>query len=156
MVEEEQGKRKPREKSSPAYKVSDRRHFTAEGDRRREFSEEDEKPGTPPSREEETVEAEQEPREGFERRPLDEPEGVDFTMLVNAMAQPALLFMGEIPHPSTGQPEVNLEQARIQVDMLDLLRVKCRGNLTAQEEGLLDRVLYELRMLYVSRTGKPG
>jgi hypothetical protein len=51
---------------------------------------------------------------------------------------------------------LDLEQARIQIDMLDVLRVKCRGNLSSQEEGLLERVLYELRMLYVARTSKPG
>ena len=77
-------------------------------------------------------------------------------MLVNAMAQPALLFLGEIPHPSTGEKNLDLEQARIQIDMLDLLRVKCRGNLTPPEEGLLEQVLYQLRMLYVSRTSEPG
>ncbi|ANM32054.1 hypothetical protein ABI59_03305 [Acidobacteria bacterium Mor1] len=74
-------------------------------------------------------------------------------MLLNAMAQPALLFLGEIPHPDSNQPTVDLVQARLQIDMLDLLRVKCRGNLTKQEEGLLDRVLYQLRMLYVTRSG---
>ena len=42
------------------------------------------------------------------------------------------------------------------IDMLDLLRVKCRGNLSAEEEGLLERVLYQLRMLYVARTGSQG
>jgi len=77
---------------------------------------------------------------------------VDFTMLLNAMVQPALIFLGEIPHPGTGKPEVNVEQAQIQIDLLDLLRVKCRGNLSAEEEGLLDRMLYQLRMLYVAQS----
>jgi hypothetical protein len=40
--------------------------------------------------------------------------------------------------------------------MLDLLRVKCRGNLTATEEKLLERVLYQLRMSYVAKTGSSG
>ncbi len=76
-------------------------------------------------------------------------------MLINAMAEPALLFLGEIPHPESNQPTVDLDRARIQIDMLDLLRVKCRGNLTPEEEGLLDRILYQLRMLYVSRAKQP-
>ncbi len=92
---------------------------------------------------------------GFQRRPLDEPEDVDFTMLINAMAQPALIFLGEIVHPATGKPEINIEQARLQIDLLDLLRVKCRGNLTNDEEGLLDGLLYQLRMLCVARSKKP-
>ncbi len=137
-------------------KITDRRHFTPSGDRR---------PGVGEDLEEatggsgvETAPREETPREsaGFERQPVDEPDGVDFTMLVNAMAQPALLFLGEIPHPATGQPSLDLEQARIQIDMLGLLRVKCRGNLTSQEERLLERILYELRMLYVARSGKTG
>ena len=81
--------------------------------------------------------------------------GVDFTMLINAMAQPALLFLGEIPHPATGKNHVDLEQARIQIDMLELLRVKCRGNLSSDEDGLLDRMLYQLRMLFVAKTKQP-
>ena len=76
-------------------------------------------------------------------------------MLINAMAQPALIFLGEIPHPGTGRPEINLEQARLQVDLLELLHVKCRGNLSHEEEALLDRMLYELRMLYVARSQSP-
>lgn len=87
---------------------------------------------------------------------MDEPEGVDFTMLVNAMAHPALLFLGEIPHPATGEATLDLEQAKIQIDMLGLLGVKCRGNLEPQEEKLLERVLYQLRMLYVARSSRTG
>jgi len=74
-------------------------------------------------------------------------------VLINAMTQPALIYLGEIPHPGTGKPVVDLEQARVQIDMLDLLRVKTRGNLSSEEESLLERVLYQLRMLYVSRSG---
>ena len=76
-------------------------------------------------------------------------------MLINGMAQPALLFLGEIPHPGSGETTVDLEQARIQIDMLELLRVKCRGNLTPQEDGLIDRMLYQLRMLYVASSNRP-
>ena len=136
-------------------KVTDRRHFTADGERRSELLDEQEEAVGTRVRPEPPVKEAAVPAsgEGFERRSLDEPEGVDFTMLINAMAQPALLFLGEIPHPGTGKPTFNPEQARLQIDMLDLLRVKCRGNLSAEEEGLLERVLYQLRMLYVARTG---
>ena len=92
---------------------------------------------------------------GFERHPIEEPQGVDFTMLINAMAEPALLFLGELRPPGSPEPTVDLERARIQIDMLDLLRVKSRGNLTTEEEGLLDRILYQLRMLYVARAQRP-
>jgi hypothetical protein len=146
------------ERGRQTLKVTDRRHFTADGERRSELLDEPEEgTGTrvrlePPASEA----AAPSTSAGFERRSLDEPEGVDFTMLINAMAQPALLFLGEIPHPGTGKATFNPEQARLQIDMLDLLRVKCRGNLSAEEEGLLERVLYQLRMLYVARTGPQG
>jgi hypothetical protein len=137
-----------------SYKVTDRRHFTAEGTRRSPESDEIEEPqGTPQPREERPS---REARPGFEHRSLEEPDGVSFTMLINAMAQPALLFLGEIPHPGTGQPTVDPEKARLQIDMLELLRVKSRGNLSRPEETLLEQVLYQLRMLYVSRVGPAG
>jgi len=144
------------DKQKPSIKVTDRRHFTLDGERRTDVDDEPESAapvaapqptGTPQPKADE-------PR--FERRALDEPEGVDFTMLINAMAQPALLYLGEIPHPATGQPTLDLEGARIQIDMLDLLRVKCRGNLTPQEDNLLESVLHQLRMRYVARSGSAG
>ncbi len=136
---------------SPGYKVTDRRHFTAEGEVRSDAIPEAEEPESPPAPPEEPPSSES--RRSFEHRPLDEPEGVSFTMLINAMAQPALLFLGEIPHPTTGQPTIDPEKAKLQIDMLELLRVKSRGNLSQEEENLLEQVLYQLRMLYVARVG---
>jgi len=144
------------DRGKPGIKVTDRRHFTADGERRHDVSDEPEAVAAPAAV---ATEAPAEPSTTpprFERRPLDEPESVDFTMLINAMAQPALLYLGEIPHPATGQATLDLEGARLQIDMLDLLRVKCRGNLTPQEESLLESVLYQLRMRYVARSGSAG
>jgi len=144
-----------RARDEEKLKVTDRRLFTADGELRSDAVREDEEPSG-------SAEVEEPPRpeptddeQGFERRPVEEPKGVDFTMLINAMAEPALLFLGEIRPPGSGEPEVDLGRARIQIDMLDLLRVKCRGNLTPEEEGLLDRILYQLRMLYVARANQP-
>jgi hypothetical protein len=146
------------EGSQPRLKVTDRRSFRPDGTPRREATESADAfrdAGEPEGREESSSLRDRPGGEGFERRPLDEPEGIDFTVLINAMAQPALIYLGEVPHPATGQPVLELEQARLQIDMLDLLRVKCRGNLTPQEESLLERVLYQLRMLYVTRSSAP-
>ena len=151
-------RQRDRQKSGAAeeeLKVTDRRHFTLEGDPR-EGAPDAEDDVTEPEEQgpvEETPQAEA-PEEGFERRPIEEPEGVDFTMLLNAMVQPALMFLGEIPHPSSGKPEIDLERAQIQIELLDLLRIRCRGNLSREEEDLLDRMLYELRMLYVAQSNK--
>lgn len=153
MAQGDPREEKTQGKPQPQLKVTDRRLFTADGERRGDLPEEPEEPSPAPKPAPQQEKAE---APGFQHRPLEEPDGVDFTMLINAMAQPALLFLGEIPHPATGKANVDLEQARIQIDMLDLLRVKCRGNLSLQEEDLLERVLYELRMRYVARSGQSG
>ena len=157
MAEGDVLEEKERDKGKPGIKVTDRRHFTSEGERRPGVDEEPD-PGSSPVVKRSEAEEPRRPAEEaqFEHRPVEEPEGVDFTMLINAMAQPALLYLGEIPHPATGQPTLDLEGARIQIDMLDLLRVKSRGNLTSQEEGLLESVLYQLRMRYVARSQSAG
>ena len=147
---EQRDQKSSEESEEDQLKVTDRRLFTTDGQLRSNLPEDDESPGASEHEREPTVE-----ERDFERRPVEEPKGCDFTMLINAMAEPALLFLGEIPHPETNQPTVDLDRARIQIDMLDLLRVKCRGNLTTEEEGLLDRILYQLRMLYVSRAKQP-
>jgi len=154
------GKEGEDKREKPGIKVVDRRQFNADGDRRDDAPEEaapipETTPElTPPVRPADPVGTGEGP--GFERRSLEEPAGVDFTMLVNAMATPALMMLGEVPHPDSGEPTVHLEQARLQIDMLDLLRVKCRGNLEPTEERLLEEVLYQLRMLYVAKSGSPG
>jgi len=145
------------EQQDEGLKVTDRRLFTSDGQLRGGMPEDDERAEAEPESPEPSSEhrggSEQ---TGFEHRPVEEPQGVDFTMLINAMAQPALIFLGEVAHPGSGRAEVNLEQARLQIDLLDLLRIKSRGNLTHEEEGLLERILYQLRMLYVSRSSQPG
>ena len=156
MAEGENPEEAGQDKQKPSIKVTDRRHFTLDGERRTDVDDDPDvaAPVAAPQSPGATRKPADEPK--FEHRPLDEPEGVDFTMLINAMAQPALLYLGEIPHPATGQPTLDLEGARIQIDMLDLLRVKCRGNLTPQEDNLLESVLHQLRMRYVARSGSAG
>ena len=134
-------------------KITDRRLFNYKGELRQSIDEQDaaEEPASEPS----PPEAAGDPGQ-FEHRPVQEPAGVDFTMLINAMVQPALLFLGEMAHPDTGEARIDLEQARIQIDLLELLTVKCRGNLSNDEQGLLDRMLYQLRMLYVARSNQPS
>ena len=149
MADREQDQRE----AEDGVKVTDRRLFTADGQLRSEIAEDEERAADTES--ESSEQAPQTEHCDFEHRPLEEPTGVDFTMLINAMAEPALLFLGEIAHPGSGEPKVDLERARIQIDMLDLLRVKCRGNMSSEEDGLLDRILYQLRMLFVAKADQP-
>lgn len=76
---------------------------------------------------------------------------VDFPTLVLSFAQSALVHLGELPHPETGEPKRNLSLARHNVDLLGMLQEKTRGNLDTDEQKLIENLLYDLRMKYVSQ-----
>ena len=83
---------------------------------------------------------------------------VSFLNHIMSLGYQAMIFLGEAPHPMTGQTEKNLRQAKFLIDTLQLLKDKTKGNLTSQEEQLLSSSLYELQMKYVevSKQGKLG
>ena len=74
---------------------------------------------------------------------------VTFTSFILSLNTSALFHLGDLAHPETGEKEQNLELARHAIDTLSLLAEKTRGNLETDEEELLTRILYELRMRFV-------
>jgi len=80
---------------------------------------------------------------------------IEFVMM---QAQNAALFLGQIPNPQTGQPEVNLEVARMFIDQLAMIQEKTRGNLTKDESTVLGNALSSLQMTFVeaSQGAKSG
>jgi hypothetical protein len=64
--------------------------------------------------------------------------------------------LGKIAHPMTGKTEKNLEQASFVIDLLAVLQEKTKGNLTDTEARLLDNVLRDLRLNYVSDNSAPA
>jgi hypothetical protein len=50
------------------------------------------------------------------------------------------------------RPRVDIVGARNTIDLLGLLAEKTRGNLTAQEDRMLQSVLFELRMAFLELT----
>jgi hypothetical protein len=75
---------------------------------------------------------------------------VDFGTFVMSMASSVLVHLGEISHPEAPGDHKNLALAKQTLDILSMLREKTRGNLTNEEEQLLQNLLYDLRMKYVS------
>lgn len=67
---------------------------------------------------------------------------IDFTTFVLSVASAAYLGLGM-------EGEVNLPLAQQNIDLLDLIRDKTRGNLSAEEAKLLDQLLFETRMRFV-------
>ena len=60
----------------------------------------------------------------------------------------AYVHLGDAPSPE-GEPDRNLSMARQDIDLLGLLQEKTKGNLTGDEERLLEQALCDLRMRYV-------
>lgn len=78
---------------------------------------------------------------------------IEFVMM---QAQQAALCLGQIPHPSTGKAEINLEAARMFIDHLEIVKEKTRGNLSKDEEKILTSILSELQLAFVQVAGSTG
>ena len=69
--------------------------------------------------------------------------------LLQMLVEPALLYLGRIPEPSTGKPIVSLEAAKYYVDLLGVLTEKTKGNVTEEESQLMTGTLAQLRAEFV-------
>jgi len=78
--------------------------------------------------------------------------GPSFYDLAAMLAEPVAIYLGDVELPD-GQSAENLEMARLYIDLLDVLRQKTVGNLTAQESGFLEDLLYRMRVRYVQKRG---
>ncbi|OGQ81184.1 MAG: hypothetical protein A3F90_03625 [Deltaproteobacteria bacterium RIFCSPLOWO2_12_FULL_60_19] len=74
---------------------------------------------------------------------------MNFSTFVISLSTQALMHLGEIPSPLTGNVERDFAVAKQMIDILGMLRDKSRGNLDEQEARLMEDVLYDLRMRYV-------
>ncbi len=83
---------------------------------------------------------------GGEAQPLPV---VTFSAFVLSIASSALVHLGEVPDPDSGQVGCNLDVAKHNIDILSMLKDKSSGNLDADEQRLIDGILYELRLKYV-------
>jgi hypothetical protein len=78
-----------------------------------------------------------------------------FAHLVMQQANMALMLMGKVPHPETGQVVKDLEAARLFIDQLEMLEAKTKGNLTPEEAGLLKHSLMSVHLAFVEAVEKP-
>lgn len=76
----------------------------------------------------------------------------DFSTFVLSLSHSALVHLGDAPSPDGAAREPNPVLARQTIDLLEILLEKTKGNLTGEEERLLDNVLYELRMRFIEVT----
>jgi hypothetical protein len=76
---------------------------------------------------------------------------VVFDHLVQSMYMTAMMSMGAGTQPGE-KPRIDLMGARQTIDLLGVLAEKTKGNLTANEQRLLESALFELRMMFLEIT----
>ena len=136
-------------KPEEAFRVIDRRPFTAEGELRKEVVEEEEReakreaakiPAAPP----------EEAKAVTPPPPTETPKRVPaFENLIRMLGSNAAMVLGAYADPRTGQPVIDPEAARELIDMLDALHEKTKGNLAPEEDTLLLDLLGKLKMTYL-------
>ena len=126
MAEEEKG-----------FVIKDRRTFDDKGDVKDQEKKEE------PRKEEPRKKASSDQEEGM---PLPE---VNFNSLIFSLSSSALINLGEIADPNTGQKQKDLPLAKHTIDTIAMLQDKTKGNLNPEEQRFLDTILADLRWRYV-------
>ncbi|MEM9074686.1 MAG: DUF1844 domain-containing protein [Myxococcota bacterium] len=101
--------------------------------------------------------AERAAEEAAERLSLAPEPFIDFNTFVISLSSTALVHLGAAPPEVFGgqpAPPANLPMAKQTIDLIAMLEEKTHGNLTGEEERLLQTVLYDLRMRYVKAVQK--
>jgi uncharacterized protein DUF1844 len=168
---------KAMQEDQPNFKVTDRRLFNADGSPRDLPPEEKPEPpvaatqeaaaaaapapapeATTPKPEVQPITAEAAPEDEEEFSEADLAEARDpasFVSFVMSIASNAASALGMMEHPVTHQREVDIELGKHWIDVLGMLQKKTAGNLTPQEKRMLEGLLADLRMQYVSLVNSP-
>lgn len=152
------------------FKVTDRRLFNADGSPRELSPEETveikaeekpvtneppqpsaalaEPPATPPSQSAGAEQQHDEMQDEIEIPGADDP--ASFANFLMSIASNAASSLGMMEHPVTHKREVDLELGKHWIDVVGMLQDKTRNNLSPQEQQILEGLLADLRMQYVS------
>jgi len=133
-----------------AFKVVDRRLFTAEGELREEAVQQERKERMAA---EAAAKAQPKPFESSAQHAVpkkDAPQPLAaFKNLISLVAETAVMYAGAYADPQTGQPIVEPEALRNIIDMLDALREKTQGNLAPEEDALILDLSGKLKVTYL-------
>jgi Domain of unknown function (DUF1844) len=130
-------------KEGKGFTVQDRRRFSPEtGEARDDTSEKSEtaQGDTPGSQ---TDGARAEPKAD---EPLPE---INFSTFIISLSTQALMHLGEIADPLSGQVRKDIPVAKQMIDIIGMLTDKTKGNLNSGEQRLTEDILFDLRMKYV-------
>jgi len=160
------------DEEQPTFKVTDRRLFNADGSPRDLPPEEKPEPKVSVAAEAAaaakpaesqaqpepapTGEATAETEEEFTEADLAEArDPASFVSFIMSIASNAASALGMMEHPVTHQRDVDVELGKHWIDTLGMLQKKTAGNLTPQEKRMLEGLLADLRMQYVSLVNSP-
>jgi len=82
----------------------------------------------------------------------DTPDQINFETFVLSVGTAAMMALGEIENPITKKKEADIGAARQNIDILEILLEKTKGNLNEREEKVLSSVLYETRVKFVDQS----
>ncbi len=136
------------EKTDKGFTVKDKRSFTSKGESKEPL---EETPHDEPRKQETAAQPESEHPVNESQPPLPE---INFSTFILSLSSSALFHFGELPDPVTNQKQQNLPMAKQTIDILGILQEKTSGNLTEEESKLLENLLYDLRMRYVTESEK--
>ena len=132
------------------FEVKDRRIFSEES---REDETQDQETSADSPAEDETAAASSagasKATDARQKTPLPK---INFSTFVVSLNASALLNLGAIEDPTTGQTNKDLAMAKQTIDILSMLEKKTAGNLSTDETSLLKSILYDLRIIYVKES----
>ncbi|MFC2061438.1 DUF1844 domain-containing protein [Elusimicrobiota bacterium] len=79
---------------------------------------------------------------------------ISFFNIVISLSQAALVGMGKISNPQNGNIEKHMELARINIDILQMLKDKTKGNLTKKETEVITDTLTNLHLTFADEAKK--
>ena len=156
-------------------KINDRRRFDSSGNERDDGAVEEAKPvpkvasvaaapkvdpvvAKPVAPKPEPVQAKtspaatpQEPVEADDSEAGEEEDGISFTSFVVSLATQALMQIGAIPGPDGTRLTPDRHAAKQTIDIMNMITAKTKGNLTREEESLLEEINHRLRMAFLGR-----
>jgi len=106
------------------------------------------KEGEGNSRAEEEKKGEEVSKTGTPEQDVPLPE-INFINFLFSLSTSALIQLGEIEDPISNKIDKNLPLAKQTIDLIGMLREKTKGNLTPNEEKMMENILYDLRIRYV-------
>jgi hypothetical protein len=110
------------------------------------------KEGEEDSRGKEGKKREEPPKEDAVEEDIPLPE-INFINFLFSLSTSVLIQLGEIQDPVSEEIAKNLPLAKQTIDLIGMLKEKTKGNLTPDEEKLIENILYDLRIRYVKAVG---